>query len=239
MPIPTDSPTYRDLSDWIVVTILDAIRNGTIAYGERLVERDISKQLTVSRAPVRDALHKLETLGVVERREPRGVYVKTWTNEDVAEVVLLLEALGRLSVQRAAKLIDEAAIMKLEQILEETRVIIEQGSDDVAELMNLDHRFHHIIAQASNLGRVVQLMENLSLAIQLWQPEFLVVMGGSSSSLHRHEELLEALKRGNPDEAIACARRHGQEVERLIISYLAQPAEAADGPSPVSALSDS
>ena len=96
---PSPKPVYRALTDWVVLKMLDGVRKGEFVPDQRLSEEDLAKRFEVSRAPVRDALHRLEQIGVVERRPPRGMYVRSWTEADHAEVHALVDALNLLSVQ--------------------------------------------------------------------------------------------------------------------------------------------
>lgn len=79
MPVPSDAPAYRGLSEWVALKLLDAVKRGAIAAGEQLVERDVATRLGVSRAPVRDAFQRLERLGVAERDQARNLRVRQWT----------------------------------------------------------------------------------------------------------------------------------------------------------------
>ena len=96
-----EGPDYRGLSEWVVLKVIDAVRKGAFVPGERLLEEDLARRYGVSRAPVRDAIHRLENLGVVQRRQPRGVYVTHWTPDDRAEVLAIADALILASVQLA------------------------------------------------------------------------------------------------------------------------------------------
>jgi DNA-binding GntR family transcriptional regulator len=155
-------PRYRDLSDWVVLKILDEIRKGTLKSGQRIFEDDLAGQYGMSRAPVRDATHKLERLGVVERRPPRGVFVREWTDADRAEVLKILDALIELSAEEATGHLTDADFAQLEAILDEARH--EDGqSVDSTEQARRDARFHLVIAERAGNRRLVELMEQLML----------------------------------------------------------------------------
>ena len=203
MPLPAEPPAYRDLSGWIVLKILEAIKRGEIKSGERLVERDIAARLAVSRAPVRDAIHRLETLGVVKRAFPRGVEVRSWTERDSAEVFLLFDALILLSVQLSAGRLQPDDIVQLERILQETHENKERATPDLAHQFALDVQFHLVIARASGHGRLVEMMQSLVLPLELW-PKSFEAHKHPSFQLRQHSRLLEALKTGNRDIAIDC-----------------------------------
>jgi DNA-binding GntR family transcriptional regulator len=238
VPLPAEPPAYRDLSGWIVLKILEAIKRGEIKSGERLVERDIAARLAVSRAPVRDAIHRLETLGVVKRAFPRGVEVRSWTERDSAEVFLLFDALILLSVQLSAGRLQPDDIVQLERILQETHENKERASPDFAHQFALDVQFHLVIARASGHGRLVEMMQSLVLPLELW-PKSFEAHKHPSFQLRQHSRLLEALKTGNRDIAIECVMSNIREgEEQKIADLLATPAAATlpDDANPVVAV---
>lgn len=240
MPLPHDSPAYRDLSEWVVRSILDAIRRGEIGSGERLIERDIAARLAVSRAPVRDAIKRLEKLGVVERDQPRGVRVRTWTQRDAAEIFLLFDALILMSVYLAVGRLDQEDIGRLEQILADTRRNTEQQNPDLDAQFALNVRFHMAIAQASRHRRLIELMEGLILPMELW-PHSFDAHKYPAFQLRQHERLFEVLKSGDRDAALACALenvREGEEEKlRELIDAQAADAEPARPARPFADLS--
>ncbi len=219
MPVPSDSPAYRDLSDWVVQKILDAIRDGLIRPGERLVERDVATQFSVSRAPVRDAFYKLEKLGVLVRKQPRTNYVRSWTNREVAEDLLIMDALILLSVQLAANHVSPEDLAHLEQIVDQTQSAVAEGSTNVWEQVELDFRFHITIARASQNSHLAELIEALWRPLQLCMADYLATVG-REFSLRQHKELLEVLRQGDAHRAQELTRNHARESQAAILNAL-------------------
>jgi DNA-binding GntR family transcriptional regulator len=210
LPVPEQSPDYRDLSNWVVLRVLDAIRDGSIKSGERLVERDVAARFGVSRAPVRDAFHKLESLGVIERKPPRGVQVRSWSETDAAEILLLADALIYLSVQLAAEQISDAEIAELERILDQTAQMVESGSTDAATHLRLDLGFHLIIARAAGNKRLLELLESLILPLEIYPDPFKVRID-PHFSLRQHKALLATLKARDRKAAVQCVLANFEE----------------------------
>lgn len=219
MPIPTDTPAYRDLSDWVVLKILDAIKGGDIKPGERLVEHEVGTRFGVSRAPVRDAFHKLEKLEVVERARPRGVQVRSWTAEDAAEIYLIMDALILLSVQLAIPRLRSEDIAALDKIVAEARLAIETGGIDTARQIFLDLEFHSVVTRATGRRRLAELMDVLGLPITLYTQD-------SPSHLEPrmwlriHAELLDCLRRRDVDGAVTSVLRNAHESEIIFLRGL-------------------
>ena len=233
MPPVSASPAYRDLSDWVVLRVLEAIRAGDIRPGERLVEHDVAARFMVSRAPVRDALHKLESLGVAERRFPRGIYVRAWTDQDATELLQVLDALILMSVQLAADRLTSNDLEALTGILRETERVLAQAEPDPARRLALDLEFHRVIAEASGNRRLADLMTGLSLPLSLYTHETYAV-DGSFSSASIHADLLEALRRRDVAASVASVLRNAPKSRAMFERALRQRAlgeSAGDRPN--------
>jgi len=212
LALQADSPDYRDLSEWVAVKIMDGIREGDIVPGSRLVEHELAARLGVSRAPVRDALRRLEVLGVVVRQLPRGYFVQRWTERDAMEILLLLDAAINLSVRLAIGRLTPAEFAKLEEVLEQTRELVDMDCHDPKRYWPLDVRFHHIIAQAAGHRRLLELIQHLTLPIEL-TPKSFMFRDDPAFALRQHTALLEALKSNDRDAALACVARNARERE--------------------------
>jgi len=196
----SSKPVYRALTDWVVLRILDGVKKGEFLPNQILSEEDLAGRFDVSRAPVRDALHRLEQIGVVERRPPRGLYLRTWTTADHAEVLALIDALNLLAVQLSFGKLTEDDFAQLERIVEEAKQSFDTGIDADRKQIQRDADFHLIIARASGNRRLVELMERLMLPCVLYvneahdylQRDFWVNIHGSLLEALRGEDLQNA-----------------------------------------------
>ncbi|MGD9508021.1 MAG: GntR family transcriptional regulator [Geminicoccaceae bacterium] len=239
MPVPSDAPAYRGLAEWVSVKILEAIRQGALASGETLVERDVATRLGVSRAPVRDAFKRLESLGVVERDGSRNLRVRQWTPRDSAEVWLLFDALILLSVLLATGRVDQTRLAELEEILEQTRHNAEQADPDIGRQFELNMRFHLALGRASGHRRLLELMEGLVLPLELWPTSF-EAHKHPSFQLRQHLRLLEVIRSGDRNAALSCVLSNIREDEdqKLRALFAGRPgskAAAGAAPPPTSA----
>jgi DNA-binding GntR family transcriptional regulator len=214
-------PVYRALTDWVVLKILDGVKKGEFVPDQRLSEEDLARRFDVSRAPVRDALHRLEQLGVCERRPPRGLYLRTWTTEDHGEVLALIDALNLLAVQLSFGKLSASDFGQLEQIVEEAKQSTETGIDADRKQIQRDADFHLIIARASGSRRLVELMERLMLPCVLYvneahdylQREFWVNIHGS---------LLDALRGGNLENAETRSISNARVIREIMFKHNSQ-----------------
>lgn len=222
----SSKPVQPSLTDWVALKILDGVRRGDFVPDQRLGEEDLARRFEVSRAPVRDALHQLEEIGVVERRPPRGMYVRSWTDADRAEVLALVDALNLLAVQLSVGRLNEDDFVQLERIVEEAKHVVSDGPDEDRKQIQRDTDFHLIIARASGNRRLVQLMERLMLPCVLYVTE-------AHEYLERdfwgniHGGLLEALRSGDLRTAETRSILNAREIRDILLKNHAQrPLEA-------------
>jgi DNA-binding GntR family transcriptional regulator len=229
-------PVYRALTDWVVLKILDSVRKGEFVPDQRLSEQDLAQRFEVSRAPVRDALQRLEQIGVVERRPPRGMYVRSWTDADHAEVLALVDALNLLAVQLSFGRLTEDDCAQLERIVDEARQATETGVEEDRRQIQRDCDFHLIIARASGNRRLVELMEQLMLPCVLYVTE-------AHEYLQRdfwvqiHAGLLEEIRSGNLEKSEARSISNARKIRELMFEHNARrhengatPLEPEKGP---------
>ncbi len=214
----SSKPVYRALTDWVVLKMLDGVRRGDFVPDQRLSEEDLAKRFAVSRAPVRDALHRLEQIGVVERRPPRGMYVRSWTDADHAEVHALVDALNLLAVQLSFGRLTEEDFAKLERILEEAAQATETGIEEDRRQIQRDSDFHLIIARASGNRRLVQLMEQLMLPGVLYVTEAHDYLQ-RDFWLHIHGGLLEAMRSRNLEQSEARSIANARKIRELMFEH--------------------
>lgn len=226
MSVEREIPDYRDLSEWVVLRILNAIRSGSIGQGERLVERDIAERFNVSRAPVRDAFHTLERIGVLERLRPRGVCVRAWSEHDAVEILYLMDALIFMSIKLAVGRLTEDNFDALQDILDKTKQNMASMAADRRQQLALDIEFHQIIARATGHQRLNEMLDRLTLPVGLW-PETFLQRVVPTFSFRQHSELLDVLRSGDRDAAVACVVRHQQETDTLELALFGNTARDA------------
>ena len=93
--------------DRVVDAITRNLRAGVFVPGQRLIEADLTKELRVSRGPVREALKRLAAEGVLTVTRNRGAYVRALSRVEVRDSLVVLEALVGVMADLAARRISE------------------------------------------------------------------------------------------------------------------------------------
>lgn len=183
-----------------------AIVEGEIQPGTRLVEREVSDLLGVSRTPVREALQRLGGLGIVERAKS-GYVVTTFDRHSAQSLVQLRAVVEGLAARLAAERIDAAAVSRLEQALTQMERNDLQR-DAFSEVEAAHTAFHGSIIGASHnpflkqWARQLSDLRGLMAAVGFQQP------GRFREANAEHRAILDAITSGEPEAAEAAMRQH-------------------------------
>lgn len=197
------------LSQHIKEYIIEAILNGKLHPGDRIVETALARQLKVSQAPVREAVRDLVLLGFLEAEPYKGTSVRSFEPDELYEVYLVRAALESLAARMAASRLTTADTLTLREILDE--MIEAAQNQDAQRMVRLDNDFHETILQISGNRLLYQLWQTLQFGfwtivttrITTYDLEYLA---------RRHEELLEALTTREPEKAAQAMQRHIEDL---------------------------
>lgn len=134
-----------------------AIRDLILPPGKTLLEREISEVLQMSRTPVREALVRLETEGVVQLIPRRGFIVEPIVQEDLKEIYQIVENLDGLAIELATSKASEEEISELEAIIEKQEKAL--VNKDLEKWAILDENFHSMIITLSDNKRLNSVIE--------------------------------------------------------------------------------
>jgi DNA-binding GntR family transcriptional regulator len=193
--------------------LLERILSGVYPPGSRLVETRIAHELSISQAPVREALRDLEQLRLVVHESFRGCSVRSVSAEDLLEAYPVRAALETLAIRLAAERIDEATLARLADQIEAMRQATRDG-DPAAEAA-ADAAFHSAIVAAAGNSVLTQQWEQLlphaRTLLSLTLPA-----SAKGDLADRHLPILEALCRHDAHGAEAAMSAHLADVaERM------------------------
>jgi DNA-binding GntR family transcriptional regulator len=155
---PIDTTGLRNqIEDQIRQAILD----GHLKPGERLVESAIAEQLQLSRAPVREALSALEREGIIDYLPRRGYFVVEFTPKDIEEIYSLRLLLEIGALRRAIHQFSEADIQKMQDIVETLGHVEEKWEQ--SRIASLDLSFHELICKAADHQRLHSVWERMRM----------------------------------------------------------------------------
>ena len=215
-PIRLDS--YQPLREVVCEALRDAIRDGILKPGERLMEIQLAEELGVSRTPVREAVRKLELEGYVIMMPRRGTYVSDLSIRDINEVFEIRTSLESLASGLAAERITEEELERLQRLLVSIGAHITSG--DMEQIVATDTEFHELLYQASRNQRLVGIISNLREQLTRFRTTSMSFPGRLTATLEEHREIVEAIAQGDVRAARKAAERHMERSEQTLLASM-------------------
>jgi DNA-binding GntR family transcriptional regulator len=207
----TIAPVKRSsLTQQVTIKLRQAILDGRIKAGERIIEEDIAAMMKTSRGPVRDALIELEHEGLVIRERNRGAMVVSLSAEDVEEVWSLRISLESLALRFAMERATKENLEKLEGIFREIGAGL-KGEYSLEKAVDLDLKFHEEIVMMSGLKRLISFWQGLKS--QIWFLIFSVGIFNDMATFSKrsdvsHRLLLDAIRAKDTEKATHLLTKH-------------------------------
>ena len=186
--------------------LYEAIRAGDFRPGDRLREIEVAKRMALSRTPVREALRKLESDGIVEHRPRLGAVIRTLSPSEVVELYEMRLVLERTAAQMAAKHANDAEIDLLNDINDQIAAL----GDDTQQAAALNQDFHHRIYLASRNRFLLASARGLNNALMLLGPTTLDDEARIKTVRAQHARIIEAIRAGDQTAAGDAAEAHLQ-----------------------------
>jgi len=211
IPVPntaiSQSPvSYVSKTDMVAALIRELIITGELTAGQQLRQRDLAQRFGVSQTPVREAMRRLESEGLVIGDTHRGFTVVTPDDGPVEENFQIRAALESLGASLAARKIDEAGLAELHRLNERMRAM----ADDDPRYAELNREFHFTLYQYSRSPLLMSLMRLLWASLH-GGPR---VLRTHAESARQHDAILDALRAGDADAASALTCQHIMGAER-------------------------
>lgn len=212
---PIALENYRPLREIVFDTLREAIINGVLKPGERLMEVQLAEEMGVSRTPVREAIRKLELENFVVMVPRKGAYVADISTKDIVDVFEIRAALESLAAGLAAERITDEELDELQKIL-----VQNEKSQSLEEIIAVDTKFHDVLYRASRNDRLVQIISNLREQIQRFRSTTLASPGRIKDTLEEHKKIVDAVAKRNITLARHLAQEHIDNAENSMLDVL-------------------
>jgi DNA-binding GntR family transcriptional regulator len=196
-----------------------AILSDRIHPGERLAEEHLAKEMGVSRTPVREALHKLESEGLIKALETRGFIVSKDSREEVEELFdmrAILEGYGLRVISEKVS----------ENLLEQLNGFIGKAEDalrrkQIREIFKWNTQFHDTLHRMlAEKKRLHRLLVNVRKYVLRYRENTLQYPDGGRRALDGHRKIVMALRLKDPDLCERVMREHIQEAKEDALQFL-------------------
>ncbi|WP_408899876.1 GntR family transcriptional regulator (plasmid) [Nocardioides sp. R1-1] len=191
---------YSSKSDIVCAMLRELIISGELTASEPLRQRDLAARFGVSQTPVREALRRLESEGLVVNDPHRGSTVAASRNGIVQDNSLLRAALEPLGARLAAEAVTEDQLRRLRELSD----AMKSNLDDHERYSALNREFHFAIYEAAASPMLLSMMR------LLWQamPQGPKVTRSHAESAAQHDELIDALAARDQERAAEITRVH-------------------------------
>lgn len=215
-PISDEDLRRHGRSEAVGLRLKDAICDGTLRPGERLVEASLANALGVSRTPVREAIEKLLGEGLLSTSHSRGVVVTELSRAQVIQIYALRGVLEGAACAFAAQHASQAEIDELRSIHERMDNLL--GAPE--RLLKANRQFHQAIYSATHNQYLIEATARLADTLSLLPGTTYSVEERPQTAQTEHAAILEAIARRDPSAAEARAREHIENARRLRLQEL-------------------
>jgi len=189
----------NSLSDQVYEQLEAGILDGRISAGETLNEQKISSELGVSRTPVREAIRMLEQKNLVRLMPHKGAVVLGVDRKDMLDIYAIRSYIEGLASKWAAENITYAKSKALQEIVDlQEFYYLKSNQDKISEM---DSRFHETIFRFCESRKLEHMLRDLHHMVQRFRKLSIAETGRTEKAIAEHRLILEAICRGDGDEA--------------------------------------
>ncbi len=194
------------LSERIRIALADEITEGALPPGSTLDEQQIADRFGASRTPVREAIRQLAAVGLAEMRPRRGAIVAGFTAERIVDMFEMNAEFEAMCVRLATYRMNPIERSRLAQLHDDSEAMVEAGDIDAYDALN--HAFHQAIYDGTHNGFIAEQAGQLRERMAAFRRAQLRENGRPERSRHEHGDVLDAIMRGDGDEAARRMRAH-------------------------------
>lgn len=196
------------------------IESGELSPGKLYSEVSMSKQLGISRTPMRTALQNLEKDGLIIRLPQRGFYVYQFTEEDIRELFAIRKALEGYALETIANEKLTMDIDKLNSHIQRQKEAIQ--TDNLAAFIQEDRMFHERIIHTLKNKRLTAIYTDLRQSIELLGLQRFKLNRQRNLSIKEHKAIVKSIQLGDPKASKESVYNH---LDSALILLLKNDAE--------------
>jgi DNA-binding GntR family transcriptional regulator len=186
-----------------------AIVKGDLIPGEKIGEVELCSRFHLTRGPLREALGRLESRGLLVRRPHAGVKVVSVSADELIELYRIRELMEGLAARQAAERMTDAEIAALRATLDTHETMIEQAQGQAYYQAEGDYDFHHRIATGSRNNKLTQmLLGDLYYMVRMYRYRLSTSSGRPHMALSEHRSIVDAIASRDGELAEFLMKRH-------------------------------
>ncbi len=221
MTLPPNVSTISDAAPALSKgEIADRIRrritSGQMALGARIGDKQLARELDVSRTPVREALLQLQSEGLVEIRPQSGTFVFDLTVRDIHDICATRAILETGAIRFLLAGSAGETLAELNTLVGHAALALEDG--DLQECDALDWRFHENLIAATGNRYLIRAYRGISSQLRALRQRMPATRERVARAIGQHRRLIDLCAAGRSAEAEEQIATHVGNVERLLMA---------------------
>lgn len=209
------SSVFLSTADMLTCELKNLINNGSLRDGDRLVERDLASQFSVSRIPLREAIQKLEREGLVDVYRNRGAVVRTLTASDIDEIYQLRALLEGDAIFQSLQYMDSDTLTRAELV----HKLLGSASESTQQGL-YNREFHELLYWKCKNQRLLKMINELRGQIERYEILQHRLLSETLKFQDEHEHILRACLGSDPAAAREYTVEHILSAGQILKNYI-------------------
>jgi DNA-binding GntR family transcriptional regulator len=210
------APATRTKTEAAFLALRDAIEDGRLRPGERLVLSRLIEELGMSPTPIREALRLLQAQGLAAYSAHHGMVVAEYAPDDVAEVSRIRVELEPLAVALAVERADEADLAEMRAAHDALKAAHE-GRTPRSEAASLNAAWHAAVYRPAASPLLTDFIARLWAGVPV---EAVWRRSRAERSLREHDQIMDAIERRDAETARRLMREHIERGSTATIAHM-------------------
>jgi DNA-binding GntR family transcriptional regulator len=219
--IPRESASLRV---WVTTKIRDAILDGLLKPGEKLIERELCSSLGISRTLLREALPLLRAEGLITSIPHRGTFVALIDAAEVKEIYQIRRVLEALATREFARNATDAQMKALRQQFVNLKSSETEGN--LRDLLVAKSGFYALLFEGCGYKLISQILTQLNNRVIIYKRLSLSVPGRLPEALDELDALVTAIEARDCDKAAELCETHVANAERTVLRHLSDDSDS-------------
>jgi DNA-binding GntR family transcriptional regulator len=217
----TREARHLTLADRICEAMKQDIVSGRLAQGAKLNEPLLARSYGISRGPLREAIRRLEGLGLVRHVPHAGARVVSHSVEELVEIYRVREALEGMAARLAASLITAGEVAELYRLLDSHEHHVTASDGQTYALQEGDFDFHFRVIQAARNHKLTHILQgDLYHPLRMYRYQASQHARRPQRALLEHRRIVDALADGDGELAELLMRRHIEGARMALAEHI-------------------
>lgn len=183
----------RGLTEEAARQLYEAIVEGRLRLGQRLSEAALSREMGISRGPIREAQRRLEQQGLLTFSPRRGFFVRELTPDQIDDVFGVRSVLETYAARQAAEHADDAGLARLAAWRDEMIALDSRRNLTPSEFVEQDLALHRLIVELSGSETLPPLFDSVINQVRLGLSLINIRFGKGERLARGHDDIVESL----------------------------------------------